>query len=312
MRNAIPVVLAFWIAATIGAAGAPLKCADVGAEPARLLHVDFDAMRSTYIGQYLLYQLSKPQFHSNMVAFESVFSFDLRKQLHGVTVYSASSTPKESVVIIYADFEPTRFVKLITGGAGAFTITNNQRVIYSWIDKNKNPDGVRKYGAILDGRVIVGDTQRSIVDALAVVDGNAPGFSPGKAKEFESPGATNFVLAIARNLDFAGLAPGVALLKLSKQVKFQASESDEMLRARLTVNAPDAQTAKQMSQVVEGWIATLGLQKENPSAAKLAEGMKVAQDGSGFRVDASVSSKDVMAALKAYNHEKNPPRPLGN
>jgi hypothetical protein len=241
MKNAVPVVLAFWIAAVCSVAGAPLKCTDVGAEPARLLHIDFDAMRAAYVGKYFLYQLDKPEMHSNMITFQSIFGFDLRRQLHGMTIYTAGSTPNDSVVITYADFEAAQLMKLLTGGDSAFTSTNHQHVIYSWIDKNKNsanPDGVRKYAAILDGRLVAGNARRTVVDALAVVDGSAPSFSPQKAaKEFDTPGVTNFVLASAQNLEFLGSDPKVALLKSSKWVKLRASESDEVLRATLTVDA---------------------------------------------------------------------------
>jgi hypothetical protein len=315
MRNAVPVILAFWIAAAFGVAGAPLKCADVGSEPARLLHIDFDAMRETYVGKYLLYQLDKPEMHSNMVAFQSIFSFDLRRQLHGMTIYSASSTPNDSVVITYADFERAGLVKLLTGCDAAFAITNNQHIIYSWIDTNKNsggPGGVRKYAAILDGRMIAANARQSVIDALAVVDGGAPSLSPRKAaKEFDTPGATNFVLASAQNLDFLQPDSKVALLKLSRRAKLKASESDEVLKATLTVDAADGQTARQMSLVAQGLITELGLQKENPWAAKLAGGMTVQPEATGFRVDLSVSSEDVMAALKAYNQKKTQTKPDG-
>lgn len=315
MKNAFRVVLVFWIAATIGVEGAPLKCADVGAEPARLLHIDFDAMREAYVGKYLLYQLDKPEMHSNMVAFQSIFSFDLRRQLHGMTIYSASSTPNDSVVITYADFEPTQLVKLLTSRDAAFTITNHQHVIYSWIDKNKNsgvPDGVRKYAAIVGDSLIAANAQRSVIDALAVVDGSTPSFSPSKAKtEFDTTGVTNFVLASAQNLEFLGPDSNMALLKLSKGVKLTASESDEVLKATLTVDAGDEQTARQMSLVAQGLITGLGLQKENPLAAKLAGGMTTQLEANRFQVKLSVSSEDVMVALKAYNQKMNPPKPSG-
>jgi hypothetical protein len=250
-----------------------------------------------------------------MVAFQSIFSFDPRRQLHGMTIYTASSTPNDSVVITYADFEPAQLVKLMTGGEAAFAITNNQHVIYSWIDKNKNsgdPDSARKYTAVLDGRLIAGNTRRSVIDALAVVDGSAPSLSPRKAaKEFDTPGASNFVLASAQNLDFLESDPKMALLKLSKRVKLTACESDEVLKATLTVDAGDGQTAQQMSQVAQGLITELGLQKENPWAAKLAGGMTVQLEATGFRVDISVSSEDAMAALKAYNQKKIPPKQGG-
>jgi hypothetical protein len=253
--------------------------------------------------------------HSNMVAFQSIFGFDLRGQLHGMTIYTASSTPNDSVVITYADFEPARLVKLMTGGEAAFEITNNQHVIYSWVDKNKNssnPDGVRKYATILDGRMIAGNTRQTVIDALAVVDGSAPSFSPQKAaKEFDTPGATNFVLASAQNLEFLASDSKVALLKLSKWVKLEAGESNEMLKATLMVDAGDGQVAQQMSVVAQGLITALALQKENPWAAKLAGGMTVQLEATGFRVDISVPSEEAMAALKAYNEKKTPSKPAG-
>ena len=219
------------------------------------------------------------------------------------------------MVITYADFEPARLVKLLAGGEAAFTITNNQHVIYSWIDKKKNsgdPDGIRKYAAILDGRMIAANAQRSVIDALAVVDGSTPSFSPRKtAKEFDTLGATNFLFASAQNLEFLGSDSKVALLKLSKSVKLKASESDEVLKGTLTVDAGDAQTARLMSLVDQGLITGLGLQKDNPGAAKLAGGMTVQVDATGFRVDASISSEDAIAALKAYNQKKIPPKPVG-
>lgn len=312
MKNAVSVALAFWIAAVVGVAGAPLKCTDVGAEPARLLHIDFDAMRETYIGKYFLYELDKPEMHSNMVAFQSIFSFDPRRQLHGMTIYTANSTPDDSVVITYADFEPARFVKLMTGGEGSFAITNNQHVIYSWIDTNKNSgdsEGVRKYAAILDGRVLAGNSRLNVAGALAVVDGRAPSSSPEEvAKRFDPLVATNFVLASAQNLEFLESNPKLAVLKLSKWVKLKASESNEVLKATLTVEAGDEQTALQMSQVAQGMITWLGLQKEDPWATKLARGITVQLEATGFRVELSVSSKDAVAALKAYNQKKNPPK----
>jgi hypothetical protein len=315
MKNAVPMVIAFWIAAAVGAAGAPLKYTDVGADPARLLHIDFDAMREAYVGKYFLYQLDKPEMHSNMVAFQSIFGFDLRGQLHGMTIYTAGSTPNDSVVITYADFEPARLVKLMTGGEADFAITNNQHVIYSWIDKNKNssnPVGVRKYAAILEGRMIAGNARQTVIDALAVVDGGAPSFSPQKAaKEFDTPGATNFVLASAQNLEFLASDSKVALLKLSKRVKLKAGESNEMLKATLTVDAGDGQMAQQMSLVAQGLITALALQKENPWAAKLVGGMTVQLEATGFRVDFSVPSEEVMAALKAYNQKPISTKPAG-
>ena len=71
----------------LNTSAAPPNRMDLPSELTWALHVDCDALRKAYIGKYFLYQLDKPEMYSNMVAFQSIFSFDLRTQLHGVTVY---------------------------------------------------------------------------------------------------------------------------------------------------------------------------------------------------------------------------------
>src|SRR6266403_1396479 len=71
------------LAAGLSAVAAPLQRADVTAEPAWLVHVDCDALRPTAIGQYLLSELDKPEAKGQLGAFQAIFSFDPRQQLHG-------------------------------------------------------------------------------------------------------------------------------------------------------------------------------------------------------------------------------------
>ena len=66
---------------------------------------------------------------------------------------------------------------------------------------------------------------------------------------------------------------------MSKRVKLRASETDEQLEAVSPMEAGDEATARQMSIVAQGMIALLSLQKNNPKAARLADGISIKQDG---------------------------------
>src|SRR6266581_4570970 len=112
----------------------PLNRADVPAQAAWVVHVDCDILRPTTIGQYLLTELDKPNVQAKFAAFQSIFSFDPRKQLHGFTLYSAGSSAEDSVLLLYADFDPDRLVTLAKAANGYDSVTNGQHVIHNWID----------------------------------------------------------------------------------------------------------------------------------------------------------------------------------
>src|SRR4051812_18470514 len=86
------------------ASAGPLQRADVAADPAWLVHLDCDSLRPTTIGRYVLSEMDKPEAKAKLAAFQSIFSFDLRTQLHGVTLYGATAAPEDGVLVLYADF----------------------------------------------------------------------------------------------------------------------------------------------------------------------------------------------------------------
>jgi hypothetical protein len=304
-----PLFLASWVAAAaLSAAAAPPNRAHISADPAWILHIDCDALRETYIGKYLLYHMNKPEMNTNMAAFQALFSFDLRTQLHGLTIYSDGPVPNDAVVILYADFDPEHVIGLLKRAGDTQVATNNRHVIYSWIDKKQNPNGnggPRNYGVVQKGFMAVSKDNERLNTALAVMDGTAPNLSTGKAlPELDTASDATFVQASARNLDFLGPDPKVALLKMSRRTKFRASEADEQLNAVLTLEVGDEAKARQMSVAAQGLVALVGLQQENPKAASLAASISVKQNGGTMTATLSAPSTDLIAALKVYFAEK--------
>lgn len=303
MKKILPLLLVAW-----SAAAAPLKPADVSANPAWLLHLDCDALRQTYIGQYLLYQFDKPEIHSNMMMLQSIFTFDFRTQLHGVTIYSDTPSHKDDVIIIYADFEPDRFVTVIRGFKTAETSTNNQHVIYTWMNNDKIGNGPPNYAVVKTNCIVLTRNRACLNTALAVLDGTRPDFAVGNVLPEMAAGAVPFVQVIAHNMDLLGSNPQMAVLKLAKAAKFQACESNEQLKAILTAEVEDENTAQQMAAVAQGMIALLGLQKDNPKAAGLAGGISIKQTGGTVTATAAISSTDLIGALQTYSGRTEKPK----
>src|SRR5665213_2600075 len=128
----LPVLAAFLTTLTAGAA--PLKRADVIADPGFVLHIDFNGLRDTSVGKAILADLQDPYIDSKLQAIQGIFSFDPRTQLHGATVYSTSRTPPEGALIVYAEFDSNRVVALGNFAHGYETITNGSYLIHTWID----------------------------------------------------------------------------------------------------------------------------------------------------------------------------------
>ena len=129
------------------------------------------------VGQSIL---SEPEVQDKLAAVGAIFDFDFRKQLHGLTVYTTEEHPKDGALIVYADFDPNRLITLAKAMDGFQTTTNGSHVIYSWLDdkkKAKNGGEPRVCGAILGSRVIFGQDETHLADALDVIEGKTPSFS---------------------------------------------------------------------------------------------------------------------------------------
>src|SRR5207248_11108761 len=81
--------------ASLNSVAGPLQRNDISAQAVWAIHVDCDILRPTIIGQYLVGELSKPEVQDKFAAFQSIFSFDPRKQLHGFTLYSTGKSPED-------------------------------------------------------------------------------------------------------------------------------------------------------------------------------------------------------------------------
>ena len=283
---------------------APLQRADVPAEPAWVLHVDCDNLRPTAIGQYLLAEMEKPEAQAKLAALQTIFNFDPRKQLRGVTLYSTSKAPEDGVLLVYADFDADRLVTLAKAAKDYQSMTYKQHVIHNWIDeKKKGKQGVkpRVYAAIHSGRVVVFAQQEPrVAQALDVLDrATANLASSGRFAQLGAGGSSGFIQAAARKLDLPEGDSKTALLRLAKAARLEVSEAQGKLLASLNLEANDNEVAGQMASVGQGLLALMKLQKDNPGSVKLAEAITLKQDGVTVTAALAVATADAIELMKA-------------
>jgi hypothetical protein len=292
------------LTAGLTAQTAPLQRGDVAAEPAWLVHVDCDRLRPTVVGQYLLAELDKPEAQARLGAFQAIFNLDPRKQLHGLTLYSASEDAADGVALVYADTDPERLVTLAKGATDYQSTKHKDHVIHNWIDDKRtghDGDGARTYAAIHSAHLVVfGQHKAPVAAALDVLDRTAPNLSTGKAfPQMGASGNTSFLQAAARKLDIPSSEPNAALLRLSKVAHLQIGEAQKQVTATLSVEANDEEVAKQMASVGQGLVGLLKLQQEKPQSVKLAEAISLKQDGAGVVATLAMPADDVVELMKA-------------
>jgi hypothetical protein len=293
----------FLAASSLAALASPLSRADVGAEPAWLAHLDCDRLRPTAVGQYIQKEMEKPEAQEKLAGFQAMVGFDLRTQLHGLTLYSTGGAPEDAVLLVYADFDPDRLVTLAQAAHDSQSTNHKKHVIYNWIDDKKHPkNGVqpRVYAAIHGKRVIFAQQEARVAQALDVLDGDGPSLAAGRTfPQLGGPSDNNVVEAAARKTDLLTSNPQAALLKLSKLVRLQVAAPQGKVTANLTLEANDEEVASHLTTIAQGLVALMKLQKEKPEALKIADALTLKQDGVSVRVSLSLPADEVVNMMKA-------------
>jgi hypothetical protein len=298
------------IGAGLTASAAPVQRADIPANPVWVLHVDCDALRPTAVGQYLLAAMDKPDAQAKFAAFQTIFSFDPRKQLHGLTLYSAGNAPDDGVLLVYADFDPERLVTLAKAAKEARNTPYKQHVIYSWIDEHKTArNGVKSptYAAIQGSRIVIFSQQEArVAQALDVLDKAIPNLSTNTV--FPQLGAHRdscIIEGSARKLDLPNATPTAAIFRLAKSARLEVEEANRQVTATLNLDTNDENVAQQTAAVVRGALALAKLQKGKPEAGKLAEALSLKTDGASLVARLAMPAADVIDILKADAERKD-------
>jgi hypothetical protein len=252
--------------------------------------------------------MEKPEPRAKLEAFQSLFSFDLRTQLHGLTLYGTGSKPEQGVLLVYADFDPARLVSLAQSAKDAEETPYKKNTIYSWTDeKKKAHDGIkpRTYAAIQGKCVIFGQQEDSVGRALDVLTGATSNLGSTKTfPQMGGAGSSTFLQAAARKMDFAAADPNAAILRLAKFLRVEVGEAHEQVSAALTLEANDDEVASNMTSIARGLVALMKLQKEKPESVRIADALTLKQEGPSLAVRLTLPSSDVVEMIKADAERK--------
>ena len=288
--------------------GEPLQPKAIVSEPAWLLHVDVDALRSTAVGKQILTQLESEEEQAKFLVYKMILSFDPRRTLNGVTLYGVTPAPEDGVALIQADFDAEHLTRLAEMAEDHRTTTNRQHVVRSWIDaKRRVKEGgePRTYAAIRGKVVIFGQKEQRVVETLDVLDGLKQSLKPGALLAMPaSAGETVVIEGAAKQIELKGSEPHAAILKQAKGISLIVAEKGERVVGTLTLDAESEEVGKNMAALARGLVALLALQKDKPETVKFAQSLSVVEDGTRILIKLSMSSEEIIKAMKSKLAEK--------
>lgn len=284
----------------VSTTAAPLKHADVVSEPAWLFHIDFDAMRGTVIGQHLLAELNKPEALNKLAAFQAIFNFDLRSQLHGVTLYGATTSPEEGVMLVYADFDAMRLTTLAQGANEHRASTHRQHTIHSWLDEKRSSRGSqepRVYAAIYGNKIVFAHNQDRVAETLDVFDSVVPSLS-SNASYATLGNDGSFIHGVATKFDPKSGSPNAEVFRQSKAMRLAIGERDRQLTATLVLEVANEEVAKHLEAVCRGVVGLMALHQDRPELQKIAQAIAVQQDGARIFGNLTLPADEFVQMLK--------------
>jgi hypothetical protein len=286
---------------------AALDPSTVAADAKWIVHVDFDAMRESKVGQHAHGEILKHDLAKTVLAMiKDSTGADLEKDLHGATVYGNGFKPHAGVLIVYADAEREKLVNLMKTRPDFKTSKEGDLELYSWTEAHSDRHHEVVVAFPKKGTGVFAGSTDQVKAAIEVLNGKN-GLSSSSPLVGDSPKGTILKLSVV-GINEAELPAKIDVLKKISRVSIVAGESDGTDFDHIRVVTTDADTAKEFKSIVEGFkaMADLHLSKEADLKAMIDD-TKIEADGTTLAIDWSGSSDSVIKLMDRAREEITKP-----
>ena len=311
MKMTLPLCLS--LLGLQAALAGPLQRSQVASDATWFVHVDFERVRQTQLGQYFLGELEKPQAGDAFAAMRLLLDFDVKKKLASSTLYSHGPMPEDAVLLLQGDFELERLVNVAQAGQEYRSNKHRGYMVHNWLDlasPNRGGRQTRSYGAThKNGTIVLGQRFDRVTEALDVLDGLLESLAKTNAlQQAGAAGSPALLVAVARMADFSQIAPQAAMLKALKTLNFSATETENKLALELALEAENDEAAKNILTINRGLLAVAAMQAGQSPWAKMLQGISTTQTNSTVAASFRVPAADLIQAIKTANFGGPRPR----
>ncbi len=239
--------------------GAPLDKKNVASDAQWLAHLDFEDLKDSKIGEFLLATLREEIAKNN----DSPISIDVdlvAEELHSLTAYGSSITenPEENSILVVKTGDRAR--SIIDGYLATLEMETDGKSGIKKLDDKAHDTylvGNELYAAFLEDDVWVSSKSYDQIEKVQkVFEGGINNIenSDSNLMRAEEPGF--FFLATVEGFDAIADMPAQArVLQKAQGGQVALGEEGDMFKTKITLSTPDADTSNQLSRIIQGMVA---------------------------------------------------------
>ncbi len=253
MKYVVAPLAALVLMMAAAAQAAPFQSKDIAADSKWVIHVDVDAIRDSYIVKKIFEtcpQLKDAGKHFDMIRDKA--GIDLRKDLHGITLYGMDGEHKHAVAIVYAKVDQKLLLEKAEKASDHKVLKHNGFEIHSWTMKHGTKSDTAAGAFYKSDAVVFASTPRLVARAIDVLDGSTKGITA-----LDSPlggraiaGATVIIRAFDLPAD-----EHCQFMKQAKSIRVAMGENDGKSFYRVRLVMKSAEPAEQLKTIAEGFKA---------------------------------------------------------
>jgi hypothetical protein len=293
------VGVVFTLPVSISAQPSSLQTSIIPENVQWVVHLDMKKFTSTRLFD-LLIQDKKNRIEEKSLKFAEKFKFNPLKDIMGITVFGFGRGEKNTVLCLRGNFNKDHLLSLLKMNEENKEFSYGTYTIYHWDHA--------QYGAFADEHlVVVANDEDVIKNVLDVFSGKKKNFSTSNLMlQLKGVPENAFFRAVVDNISHLAGHHGdeSAILKKTGMAFFIALESNQNLtiKLKLTTNSPE--TAANVQQIVQGFIALAKLkQKEEEKdprfsrLLKLIDNLKIKLEGNTLYMELTHPSKEIVDLL---------------
>lgn len=248
----------------------PVKSQYVSPQAVWAVHLDLDLVRNAQDGlcAWLMEQTYEPEAARKLAGAQMFLGFDLRQDLHGVTIYGLTQDETSSVALLAGKFNVEHLKELLDKAENHNVDTIEGYEIHSW---SKKEDPLESSFAAFRGEdlLIFASQGDVLLQALKVVDGaEAAATAPGLLSFTQDKALLTAAFKSDKPLQWSR----AGMLKMANSGAFTIEESAGEIRVMMTLEVADEKNAENIYRVAEGLRAMILFgAAEKPNTAELAK-----------------------------------------
>jgi hypothetical protein len=283
---------------------ASLKTAIIPADAQWVVHVDIERLVSTKLFELIMARKDSKDILEGKNKMVEKLGIDPLKDLTGITIFGSGKGEKNAVVSLTGNLNKTHLVSLVKQVKDHKELKHGKHTIYQWEDAG--------FGAFVkDNMLLMGKAEESIRNALDVIAGKKKSIKNTQLMSYlqEVPKGAVIQMVVDDISSVVGKSEPMILQKTGMAF-FMAMEKDEALNLKLKMTTDTNETAANIGQIINGFVAMARMQVQSKEeikdkALKLLDALKVSIKGNVIEMGITYPSAEILDFLNGTKKKLN-------